>query len=368
MISYGKLSEIVKYTMQILFPGANITSAEWGSAIPDKFQRQYRISFRGDNEKVYCIGFIKDRSLIQIWNGTKKNIVIDISDEDNCVRIYHEPQLYASEWAISHGRIYKLHDALVKYFDEHTITWGEKENKGVSDMIPLDELSDILENFMKGVGPGYVDVGVTYNDITGTHTEKFTLISDYGCTIGFTRLASGFTDIWNVDEKHVFISIDEFGNAHMQDNEELYNIKDGISKRSAFILFSDITAHGVENSVMSEPVHLVEGESKESDVKVPEECMKYHGRPIKDEKNMSLTTTKTITVFNVDCFIIGNAYEVTQYVNGKEFSKNHCILNEKTETSLVFSYFAPSENKMQRVSVLFTATELYDIKPLGVIS
>ena len=354
--------------MQILFPGANIASAEWASANPDKFQRQYRISFRGDNEKVYCIGFIKDGSLIQIWNGTKKNIVIDIDDDDNCVRIYHEPQLYASECAISHGRIYKLHDALVQYFDEHTITWGDKENKGGNNVIPVNEISDIMENFMRGAGPGYVEVSVTDNDVTGTHTEKFTLISNYGCTIGFTRLASGFTDIWNADEKHVFISIDEFGNAHMQDNEELYNIKDGISKRSAFILFSDITAHGVKISVDPDPINLVEGESKESDTKVPEECMKYHGQPMKEERNMSLTTKKTIAVFDVDRFIIGNAYEVTQYVNGKEFTKNHCILNEITETSLVFSYFAPSENKMQRVSVLFTATNLYEIEPLGVIS
>ena len=88
----------------------------------------------------------------------------------------------------------------------------------------------------------------------------------------------------------------------------------------------------------------------------------------KEEEQMELTTKKTMAVFDMDRFIIGNAYEITQYVNGEEFSKNHCILTEKTDTSLVFSYFNQSENKMQQVTVLFIATNLYEIKPLKVIS
>lgn len=119
MITFEQLSKIFREQLEILFPGKHISSNEAKSKDMDIYEMQFHIVV--DPEKPHLIiGFTKkpECSMIVIWNGKRKNKVIDIDTNDNFIRRYHEPQLYAeSSICLGYSEVSAIYTALETFLN-----------------------------------------------------------------------------------------------------------------------------------------------------------------------------------------------------------------------------------------------------------
>ena len=128
MITYDQLSKICREQLKILFPGKHISSNEAKSKNMEVYEMQFHVVV--DPEKPDLIlGFTKkdDSSMIDIWNGRRVNRVIDICIDDDFIRRYHEPQLYADSCCLGYSQISAIYTALDTFLNCEYVTEDDIE-------------------------------------------------------------------------------------------------------------------------------------------------------------------------------------------------------------------------------------------------
>ena len=162
MITYDQLSKIFREQLEILFPGKHISSNEAKSKDMDIYEMQFHIVV--DPEKPHLIiGFTKDAdsSMINIWNGKRKNKVIDIDTNDNFIRRYHEPKLYAdSSNCLGYSQISVIYTALDTFLNCEDEDAVDERHVKYDPAISLEQIQMVIERWMKS------------NDIRGNACES----------------------------------------------------------------------------------------------------------------------------------------------------------------------------------------------------
>ena len=160
MITYDQLSKIFREQLAILFPDKHISSGEATSKDMNSYEMQFRIVVK-PGEPHLILGFTKeaDSSMINIWNGKRENKVIDIDTDDNFIRRYHEPQLYAeSSNCLGYSQVSAIYTALDTFLNCDDVV--DERSVKYYPAILLEQIQTVIECWMKS------------NDIRGNSCES----------------------------------------------------------------------------------------------------------------------------------------------------------------------------------------------------
>ena len=160
MITFEQLSKIFREQLKILFPGKHISSNKATSKDMDSYEMQFHIDV--DPEKPHLIiGFTKEPecSVIYIWNGKRMNHVIGIDTDDNFIRRYHEPQLYAeSNNCLGYSQVSAIYTTLDTFLNCDDVV--DERSVKYDPAISLEQIQMVIERWMKS------------NDIRGNACES----------------------------------------------------------------------------------------------------------------------------------------------------------------------------------------------------
>ena len=180
-ITFEQLSKIFREQLEILFPGKHISSNETKSKDMDSYEMQFHIVVK-PGEPHLIIGFTKEPecSVIYIWNGKRMNHVIGIDTDDNFIRRYHEPKLYAeSSICLGYSQVSAIYTALDTFLNCDDIV--DERSVKYYPTILLEQIQTVIECWMKSNnirGNGCEsEAGGFYYDLWEGKFIKGTLIS-----------------------------------------------------------------------------------------------------------------------------------------------------------------------------------------------
>lgn len=159
-ITFEQLSKIFREQLEILFPGKHISSNETKSKDMDSYEMQFHIVVK-PGEPHLIIGFTKEPecSVIYIWNGKRMNHVIGIDTDDNFIRRYHEPKLYAeSSICLGYSQVSAIYTALDTFLNCEDAV--DERSVKYDPAISLEQIQMVIERWMKS------------NDIRGNACES----------------------------------------------------------------------------------------------------------------------------------------------------------------------------------------------------
>lgn len=160
MITFDQLSKIFEEQLKILFPDKHTSSNKAVSKDLDSYEMQFHIVV--DPKKPhYIIGFTKkvDSSIIEIWNGKRVNKIIDIDTDDNFIRRYHEPQLYAeSSNCLEYTQVAAIYTALDTFLncdeedeEERYVAYDPAfpEKESIEENVDINTMEDIKSSALE---------------------------------------------------------------------------------------------------------------------------------------------------------------------------------------------------------------------------
>ena len=282
-ITFEQLSKIFREQLEILFPGKHISSNEAKSKDMDSYEMQFHIVVK-PGEPHLIIGFTKEPecSVIYIWNGKRMNHVIGIDTDDNFIRRYHEPKLYAeSSICLGYSQVSAIYTALDTFLNCEDAV--DERHVKYDPAISLEQIQMVIERWMKS------------NDIRGNACE-----SEAG---GF------YYDLWEGkfikgsvittgDEKEILIwmntdtpvmritpSISSLIQSHVPSftDKEVYDLYNEISEASILLEEKATKKHPLQNSPT-----IPEEESAENEILV------RNKKPISVFKMVPIFNTETL--------------------------------------------------------------------------
>lgn len=366
MITYDQLSKICREQLKILFPGKHIFSNEAKSKNMEVYEMQFHVVV--DPEKPDLImGFTKkdDSSMIDIWNGKRKNKVIDIDIDDGFIRRYHEPQLYAeSSSCLGYSQVSAIYTALDVFLNCDDVA-DERHVFAYDPAISLEQIQTVIERWMKS------------NDIRGNACESEAGGFYYDLYDGKFIKGSVITA---GDEKEILIwmntgapvmrftpSVVSLIQTHIPPftDEEVYDLYNEISEAAVLSEEKATKKHPLQNSPTFPEEESVEEKQCaiiDDTVYVATEDKTWMKPGGKFDK--PIDPFKMVPIFDVDKFEEGYPYILKNLENGK---MGIVTLHYKSADSLCFNYWDDNGEDAAMsysVSEFQGAFELYKINEL----
>ena len=340
MITYDQLSKIFREQLKILFPDKHISSNKATSKDMDSYEMHFHIVV--DPGKPHLIiGFTKeaDSSMIDIWNGKRENKVIDIDTDDNFIRRYHEPQLYAeSSNCLGYSQVSAIYTALDTFLNCDDVV--DERSVKYYPTILLEQIQTVIECWMKSNnihGNGCEsDQGEFYYDLWEGKFIKGTLIS-----AGDEKEIL----IWmNTDAPVMRItpSVSSLIHTHSTSftDEEIYSLYEEICEAAVLSEEKVTKKHPLQNS----PTFPEEESVEEKQYAIIDDTVAVATEEKPEEETTEnwrgYIQERIVRTFDKSKFDIGKCYEVRELnqTNTELVFPRQCILQSVYDTQLVFLY------------------------------
>ena len=347
MITYDQLSKIIREQLAILFPDKHISSGEATSKDMNSYEMQFHIVVK-PGEPHLILGFTKeaDSSMINIWNGKRENKVIDIDTDDNFIRRYHEPKLYAeSSICLGYSQVGAIYTALDTFLNCDDIV--DERSVKYDPAISLEQIQTVIERWMKS------------NDIRGNACEseagRFYYDLWEGKFIKGTLISAGDEKeilIWmNTDtpvmkitpsissliqssvpsftDKEVYDLYNEISEAAVlseekKDNEssEEENLdKFSVEFSEGYKNYLNSLSHKKKHPLQDSPT-FPEEVSAEREMLMDQSEEKEYSVPV-EKFNKPIDPFKMVPIFNVDAFEVGYPYLLNKAHNDVVITNKH---------------------------------------------